>query len=61
MLDNESDFAMVKSINEMGHFMGKQTIAEHVENPEILARLEEIGVDFAQGYCIESPVSLSSL
>lgn len=61
MVENQNDFAMVKSINEMGHFMGKQTIAEHVENKDVLAKLEEIGVDFAQGYCIERPVSLSSL
>lgn len=42
--------AMVKAINEMGHVLGKQTIAEYVENEEILEILKEIGVDFAQGF-----------
>ncbi|MFK7816248.1 MAG: EAL domain-containing protein [Gammaproteobacteria bacterium] len=42
--------AMVKAINEMGHVLGKQTIAEYVENEEILNILKDIGVDFAQGY-----------
>ena len=42
--------AMVKAINEMGHVLGKQTIAEYVENEEILNILKEIGVDFAQGF-----------
>ncbi len=42
--------AMVKAINEMGHVLGKQTIAEYVENEEILDILKEIGVDFAQGF-----------
>jgi len=49
------DKAMVKSINEIGHVMGKQTIAEFVENDEILQNLEEIGVDYAQGYGIAAP------
>jgi len=42
--------AMVKAINEMGHVLGKQTIAEYVENEEILRILKEIGVDYAQGF-----------
>lgn len=51
--DSPSDYAVVKSINEIGHFMGKKTIAEYVENDEVLEILREIGVDFAQGYGIE--------
>jgi Amt family ammonium transporter len=34
----------------MGHVLGKQTIAEYVENEEILNILKDIGVDFAQGF-----------
>ena len=34
----------------MGHVLGKQTIAEYVENEDILKILKEIGVDFAQGF-----------
>jgi len=30
------DFALVKSINKIGHVMGKKTIAEFVENKHIL-------------------------
>jgi len=40
----------VKAINEMGHELGKQTIAEYVENEEILNILKDIGVDYAQGF-----------
>ncbi|GAB4290249.1 MAG: hypothetical protein Kow0083_03130 [Methylophaga sp.] len=32
--------------------MGIQTIAEFVENDDILAILKEIGVDYAQGFGI---------
>jgi EAL domain-containing protein (putative c-di-GMP-specific phosphodiesterase class I) len=35
--------------------MGKKTIAEFVETPQIEQALLEIGVDFAQGYIIERP------
>ncbi len=42
--------AMVRAINEMGHVLGKQTIAEYVENERILEILKEIGVDYAQGF-----------
>jgi diguanylate cyclase (GGDEF)-like protein len=56
-----SDYMMVRSINEMAHFMGKRTIAEYVESDEILVKLREIGVDFAQGYGIERPRPLDTL
>jgi len=52
------DLTMVKSINDMGHALGKQTIAEFVESEEVLDLLREIGVDFAQGYFIGTPVPL---
>ncbi len=55
MVDDEIDAAMVASINQIGQVMGMQTIAEFVENDEILAKLAGIGVDYAQGYGIAKP------
>jgi diguanylate cyclase (GGDEF)-like protein/PAS domain S-box-containing protein len=55
MSEDPIDRAMVEAINNIGHVMGKKTIAEFVENEEILADLREIGVDFAQGYGIGRP------
>ncbi len=49
------DLAMVKSINDIGHVMGKKTIAEFVENRQILQTLHEIKVDYVQGYCMGTP------
>ena len=46
---------LVSSINDIGHVMGKRTIAEFVEDEPVLARLREIGVDFAQGYAVGRP------
>jgi diguanylate cyclase (GGDEF)-like protein/PAS domain S-box-containing protein len=49
------DYAMVQAINDMGHIMGMQTIAEFVQNDLVLAKLREIGVDYAQGNGIARP------
>ena len=51
----------VKSINEIGHIMGMQTIAEFVENNVIKGMLKEIGVDYGQGYGIGKPQPLDEL
>jgi len=49
------DRAMVEAINKVGHVMGITTIAECVETSETLAILQEIGVDYAQGFGIARP------
>lgn len=59
--DNLTNYAMVRSINELSHFLGIETIAEFVEDLEALATLREINVDFAQGYGISRPRPLESL
>ncbi len=55
IVDDPIDYAMVQSINQIGHVMGLRTTAEFVENDAILSRLHEIGVDYAQGYGIHRP------
>ena len=54
--NSEVDAAMVKSINEIGHVMGMQTIAEFSENDMVTDKLKVIGVDYAQGFGIEKPI-----
>lgn len=49
IIDDPVDCAMVESINQLSHVVGIRTIAESVETPEVLARLSELGVDYAQG------------
>ena len=58
---DDSDYAMVKSIHEMAKFLGKRTVAEYVENDDILEKLKEIGIDYAQGWGIEKPIMLDDL
>jgi diguanylate cyclase (GGDEF)-like protein/PAS domain S-box-containing protein len=55
ILHDPIDREMVRSINEIGHLTGKQTIAEFAENPEIVEMLRSLGVDYAQGYGIAQP------
>ncbi len=55
ILDDPIDHAMVKCINEIGHVMGKRTIAEFVENDAVRERLRVIGVDYVQGYGVGRP------
>ena len=50
--------AMVSAINEMGHVLGIQTVAEHVENAAILGIMRDIGVDFVQGFALGEPTPL---
>lgn len=62
--DIENDkvsYAMVESINHVGHVMNIETIAEFVENDKILAKLRLLGVDYAQGYGISKPVPMERL
>jgi diguanylate cyclase (GGDEF)-like protein/PAS domain S-box-containing protein len=55
------DYAMVRSIKDIGHVMGKKVIAESVETEAVLAKLREIGVDYAQGFAVGEPRPLAEL
>jgi EAL domain-containing protein (putative c-di-GMP-specific phosphodiesterase class I) len=61
IVDDPIHQAMVKSINDMGHVMGKQTIAEFVESEAVLKMLQDIGVDYAQGYGLDQPRPLEEM
>ena len=52
------DFAMVKSINQIGHLMGVETIAEFVETQDVMQILKVLKVDYVQGFHISSPIPL---
>ncbi|MCG9698255.1 EAL domain-containing protein [Shewanella sp. Isolate11] len=58
LANSAKDYAIVKSIHDVCHVMGIETVAEFVENQAIIDRLESIGIDYAQGYAIGRPQSL---
>lgn len=59
MVEDSVSYAMVQSINTIGHTMGILTIAEYVENDNILARIKTMGVDYAQGFGLGKPIPFS--
>ena len=56
---NEVDAAVVKTITEAAKKMSIQTVAEFVKDEATLNRVSELGIDFAQGYCLDKPQALS--
>ncbi len=52
---NSNSSIIVHSIVDFAKKIGAKTVAEFVETAEVLAVLEEIGVDYAQGYLIGKP------
>jgi Amt family ammonium transporter len=55
------DRGMVEAIAQIGHTMGILTIAERVDSAETLARLADIGIQYAQGNYIGAPQSIEVL
>ena len=51
--------AIVSAIVQISKVKGTETIAEYVENPEILERLKALGVGYAQGYYLGKPQPIS--
>lgn len=60
MLSSPLSWTMVQSIHQMAHVMGARTIAERIENGEILAELERLGLDYAQGYYLDRPRAIAA-
>lgn len=58
---DDVDYALVKSITEMGHFLNKKIIAEYVSDEEILEVVKDIGVDYVQGYFLGRPCFIEEL
>ncbi|NQD94054.1 DUF1631 family protein [Pseudomonas sp. CrR25] len=52
---SSSDLAMVRSINEIAHALGRRTVAEYVETPGIRTLLADMGVDYVQGFGVQKP------
>lgn len=55
LAENKENQAMVKSITEMAHSMGKLTIAEFVQDANSLTLLWKCGVNYIQGHYLSEP------
>ncbi len=54
--NNPKDQVFVKALTEMAHALGKDTVAEFVEDETTLNLLADLGVVYAQGYHIGRPL-----
>jgi diguanylate cyclase (GGDEF)-like protein/PAS domain S-box-containing protein len=61
MMTSDADAAIVRTVIDLAHNLGKQVCAEGVENADTLWALEEMGCDLAQGYFISRPVPAAAL
>ncbi len=55
------DAAAVRCFADVARVVGVKTVAECVETPDVLRRLTELGVDYAQGFLIHQPAPLACL
>jgi EAL domain-containing protein (putative c-di-GMP-specific phosphodiesterase class I) len=56
--EDPTDREIVRSIVGIAHTLGKETIAEGVENADVQQTLRELDVDYAQGFYIGSPAPI---
>lgn len=56
MINNPQDKIIVQSTIQLAHNLGKQVVAEGIEDQETLNALKELGCDFAQGYFFSKPM-----
>ena len=61
ILRNPGDLARARAITATCKKLDIRSIAGHVETPEILAKLTEIGCDYAQGFGVALPGPLNVL
>jgi diguanylate cyclase (GGDEF)-like protein/PAS domain S-box-containing protein len=59
MLKDPMDLVVVRSITDIARLSNAATIAEHVESAEILSKLAELGIDYAQGFAVGRPMPIA--
>ncbi len=58
---SRTDQLVIQALVQLAKGLGKETIAEFVENADILRVVQKLGVDHAQGYEIARPLPLTQI
>ena len=61
MTASDADAAIVRTVIDLAHHLGKQVCAEGVEDEATMLMLRDVGCDLAQGYFISRPMSAHDL
>ena len=61
ILTNRNSLATVKAIVELSRELSIETVAEYVETAQIASAVQELGIDYAQGYAYGRPEPLEGL
>jgi diguanylate cyclase (GGDEF)-like protein/PAS domain S-box-containing protein len=61
MRTSDADAAIVRTVIDLAHNLGKQVCAEGVEDAETWQLLKELGCDLAQGFWIAKPMDANAL
>lgn len=61
MHEDDGAGQLVRSIIDMAQGMGMDTVAEGIEEPEELERLDSMGCDMAQGFLMAKPMAATAL
>lgn len=55
LIDDPLDDAAVRCFVDVARLTGLKTVAEFVDKPAVLARVRELGIDYAQGFLLHKP------
>lgn len=61
LVEDTLDDAAVRCFADVARVIGVKTVAEFVDRPAVLARLRDIGIDYAQGFLLHRPEPLAAL
>ena len=61
MLRDPLDAAAVRCFVDVAKIQGLRTVAEYVDNEDVLVHIKEIGIDFAQGFLLHKPEPIDQL
>ena len=61
MTTSEGDAAIVRTLIDLGHSLGRQVVAEGVADDDTCRALHDLGCDIAQGYCFTPPLPAERL
>ncbi|SHI48244.1 PAS domain S-box-containing protein/diguanylate cyclase (GGDEF) domain-containing protein [Malonomonas rubra DSM 5091] len=58
---SREDQAVVRAITQVASALGKQTVAEYVEEKRVFDMLPKLGIDYAQGYFVGRPIAIEEI